>query len=61
MTSSLVVDAMVAADAFSRAYQLQSGRHPAAVGHEPGLAFPASLRVARHGDSLPHYRPCTAP
>jgi hypothetical protein len=29
----MVVDAMVAADAFSRAYQLQSGRQPTARGH----------------------------
>jgi glycerol dehydrogenase len=33
VTADMVVDAMVAADAFSRAYQVQSGRQPAAVGH----------------------------
>ena len=33
VTADMVVDAIVAADAFSRAYQLQSGRQPATVGH----------------------------
>ena len=33
VTAEMVVDAMVAADAFSRAYRIQSGRQPAAMGH----------------------------